>query len=226
MTLSLKGAKSSLIGAGLEVGSVETDSNSTIEKGIVISQFPGDSTVVAPGSAVDLVLSAGFLVVVPDLVGLPRIDAEALIIGARLTVGLITVATSASVAKDSVISQVPEADPFVPIGSPVALVLSSGPPNQAPDLDAGANITLTFPARANLVGVVKDDGLPAGTLEIAWTKIDGPGRVIFGPFSAEATIADFSMPGIYVLEVTAFDGELTTTDEVTVLVNPEADPAD
>jgi len=77
-----------------------------------------------------------------------------------------------------------------------------------------------------LVGVVEDDGLPAGTLEIAWTQINGPDEVIFGDFSAEATMAVFLMPGIYVLKVTAFDGELTSTDEVTVLVNPEVDPAD
>ena len=169
---------------------------------------------------------AGGIVRVPDVVTLSLKDAKSSLIWAGLEVGSVEKDSNLTIKKDIVISQFPEDGTAVAPGSSVALVLSSGPANQAPDLDAGADITLTFPATANLVGVVEDDGLPAGTLEIAWTQINGPDEVIFGDFSAEATMAVFLMPGIYVLKVTAFDGELTSTDEVTVLVNPEVDPAD
>ena len=51
-----------------------------------------------------------------------------------------------------------------------------------------------------------------------WTKASGPGTVTFANASATDTTATFSDPGTYVLRLTAQDGALSTSDEVTVLV--------
>jgi len=93
--------------------------------------------------------------------------------------------------------------------------------NQPPIVNAGPDQTVTLPAIASLNGSVSDDGLPVGAvLTIGWSKLSGPGVVVFANASAPQTTASFSMAGDYVLHLTARDGEFTSSDDVTVRVNP------
>ncbi len=89
--------------------------------------------------------------------------------------------------------------------------------NQPPLADAGPDQTIALPALANLNGSVTDDGLPAGgALTATWSKVSGPGAVTFGHPNQAATTAGFSQAGVYVLRLTANDGELSSSDEVTI----------
>ena len=100
---------------------------------------------------------------------------------------------------------------------------SSGPPvNSAPSVDAGPSQTIALPANANLNGTVTDDGLPnpPGAVATTWSKVSGPGNVTFGNANVVDTIASFTLQGTYVLQLLANDGEFTTTDTVTITVNP------
>jgi RHS repeat-associated protein len=90
--------------------------------------------------------------------------------------------------------------------------------NQAPTVSAGETQTITLPATANLNGSASDDGLPANTLTTAWSQVDGPGTVTFGDPNATVTTAAFSLPGNYVLRLTANDSEFSRNSEVTVNV--------
>jgi hypothetical protein len=93
------------------------------------------------------------------------------------------------------------------------------PPNQAPVVSAGSDISVSFPGPASLAGVVTDDGLPAPpSLTIAWTTTSGPGTVSFANPGAAATTATFSAAGVYVLRLSASDGDLSAYDEVQVTV--------
>ena len=93
-------------------------------------------------------------------------------------------------------------------------------PNAAPVVTAGADQGVTLPASASLQGsIVTDDGVPAAAT-VNWTKISGPGTVTFGNASQGNTTASFSTQGTYVLRLTATDGELSSFDEVTVVVSP------
>ena len=124
-------AEAAIVGAGLTVGTVGTANSDTVPAGDVISQDPTAGNLVAPGSAVDLVVSLGpATVLVPDVVGLPQADAEAAIIGAGLTVGTVGTANSDTVPAGDVISQDPTGGNSVAPGSAVDLVVSLGP---APD---------------------------------------------------------------------------------------------
>ena len=99
-------------------------------------------------------------------------------------------------------------------------VNAASPTNLPPTVNAGPNQTITLPASANLDATASDDGLPAGsTLTRTWSKISGPGTVSFGNVNAQKTTANFSSAGTYVLRLTASDGALSSSDDVTITVN-------
>jgi poly(3-hydroxybutyrate) depolymerase len=95
------------------------------------------------------------------------------------------------------------------------------PANEAPIVNAGSDQTITLPATASLSGTVSDDGLAPGnpTPTVAWTKVSGPGTASFSPSNAVNTTVTFSTNGTYVLRLTANDGVLSQSDDVTVTVN-------
>lgn len=96
------------------------------------------------------------------------------------------------------------------------------PSNQAPMVSAGSEQTIILPSGATLNGTVTDDGLPnpPGRVTTTWSKASGPGTVTFGNAAAVDTTATFSEAGTNVLRLTATDGALTSSAEVTITVNP------
>jgi hypothetical protein len=97
------------------------------------------------------------------------------------------------------------------------------PANAPPTVAAGSDQATTVPTPAGLDGTVSDDGQPnpPGALTTIWTKQSGPGSVSFGNASAVDTTAAFSIPGTYVLRLTAADGALASFDQLTVSVSPD-----
>jgi hypothetical protein len=94
-------------------------------------------------------------------------------------------------------------------------------PNQAPVVNAGADQSITVPTLASLTGQVTDDGRPLGSsISVTWTKVSGPGSVSFTNPNAVSTTAGFTEPGLYVLRLTASDSEKTTSDDLSINVNP------
>lgn len=94
------------------------------------------------------------------------------------------------------------------------------PPNQPPVVNAGPDQTITLPAVAHLTATVTDDGSPnpPGAVTTTWSRVSGPGTVIFGNATAKTTTAAFSAGGSYVLRLTAADGGLSANDTVTITV--------
>jgi hypothetical protein len=104
----------------------------------------------------------------------------------------------------------------------MTFVINSVVTNLPPVVNAGADMTITLPATAALSGTVSDDGLPTapGVVTLNWTRVSGPGTVTFSAPSAAATTATFSTSGTFALRLTASDGAISTSDDVTVTVNP------
>lgn len=93
--------------------------------------------------------------------------------------------------------------------------------NHPPVVNAGVDQTITVRDTATLQGTATDDGRPEGsTLSISWNVVSGPGTVTFENAQQASTTATFSLPGTYVLRLTANDSDLTSDDEVVVTVNP------
>ncbi|MFG6102783.1 hypothetical protein D0962_12310 [Leptolyngbyaceae cyanobacterium CCMR0082] len=93
--------------------------------------------------------------------------------------------------------------------------------NEAPLVDAGPDQTVTGSATVELDGTISDDGLPVipGRVALQWTTVSGPGEVTFADAAADFTTAQFSNNGIYVLRLTADDGAVAVSDDVTIIVN-------
>jgi hypothetical protein len=117
------------VAANLAVGTVEQQSSAAVPAGAVSGQTPAADTLVAPGSAVDLVVSSGPPPVsVPLVVGLTQADATTAIVNVGLIMGSVTTAEHATIPTGAVMSQTPSADTSVSPGSAVDLVVSGGPP--------------------------------------------------------------------------------------------------
>jgi hypothetical protein len=130
VSLAQADAEAAIAAAGLAVGTVTTQNSNTVPTADVISQSPAAPAQVAPGSAVNLVVSSGpaqTSVTVTDVAGLTQADAEAAITAANLTIGTVATQSSDTVLAGDVISQSPAAGASVASGSAVDLVVSSGP---------------------------------------------------------------------------------------------------
>jgi hypothetical protein len=89
---------------------------------------------------------------------------------------------------------------------------------QAPTVDAGPDQTITLPDSATLDGTVIDDGLPnpPGAVTTTWSQVSGPATAVFADASAVDTTATLPETGTYVLRLTANDGALVGSDDVTI----------
>jgi CubicO group peptidase (beta-lactamase class C family) len=98
-----------------------------------------------------------------------------------------------------------------------ALAASPGV-NRAPIVDAGEDVTISWPEDSvELQATVVDDGLPAnGKLRLTWLS-SSPEAQIETPMSAK-TLVRLPAPGIYTMTLAADDGAVRTTDAVTITV--------
>jgi len=110
--------------------------------------------------------------------------------------------------------------------------------NRAPSVSAGPDQTIVLPASATLAGSVTDECLSRGDgrdddrregdrgdhdaphLSVQWTRVSGPGSVTFASRTSPKTSASFSAAGTYTLRLTANDGALSASDDVTIIVKP------
>jgi hypothetical protein len=68
---------------------------------------------------------------------------------------------------------------------------------------------------------VSDDDLPnpPNTVTTTWSKVSGPGTVIFDDVNAVDTTAIFTETGVYQLQLTASDGQLSASAEVQITID-------
>jgi hypothetical protein len=100
--------------------------------------------------------------------------------------------------------------------------------NQAPVVDAGAKQTVWMTSGSVIVpmnATVTDDGFPVpSTLTYAWTVDSGPATPAFSPSN---TVKDpnvtFTVAGVYILRLTADDGEKDANDTVKIRVYADGD---
>jgi hypothetical protein len=112
-----------------------------------------------------------------------------------------------------------------------SLMAARAAANQAPVAEACDDRSTSLPDPVWITASATDDGLPGGSLTVQWSRVSGPGSVTFTNPATYYTYASFSTQGIYGLRFTAYDGELSGSDDVTITVGsygnqrPWSDPA-
>ena len=96
--------------------------------------------------------------------------------------------------------------------------------NQPPHVNAGNDQTVVFPAPSQMAAQVTDDGIPGGQLIYSWRLISGSGSATFSNTSLLNPTVQFSAVGVYVLRLTAYDGDKLSFDEVQVTMANETLP--
>jgi serine/threonine-protein kinase len=120
-------AERKLAEAGLRASLGETRPSPIAPRRYVLAQTPAAGTAVGPEVVVTLDISAGQLrVVVPPVSGMSRDDAVAALRAANLEVGQV-IERPGSQARGTVLSSQPEAGQQVSQGTPVEIVVSTGP---------------------------------------------------------------------------------------------------
>ena len=120
-------AERKLAEAGLRAALGETRPHATAPRRYVLAQTPAAGTAVGPEVVVTLDISAGQRrVAIPSVAGMSRNDAIAALRAANLELGQV-IERPGSQARGTVLSSQPEAGQQVPEGSPVEIVVSTGP---------------------------------------------------------------------------------------------------
>ena len=97
------------------------------------------------------------------------------------------------------------------------------PINTAPRIVLAAAPSATAAVATTVSASVADDGLPNGAAAtVAWSQISGPGATVLATAASATSGVTFPLAGTYVLRLTASDGQLTTTADLTVTVDAAA----
>lgn len=120
-------AKSELKESGLEPGMVTRQFNDDVTRGSVISSAPGTGSKVRSGSAIELTVSKGSPVDVPDVTGASPADARAELEEAGLKVKIAPTRVNSEFDAGQVAQQTPANGRQAAEGDTVTLTLSKGP---------------------------------------------------------------------------------------------------
>ncbi|MDU5149692.1 Stk1 family PASTA domain-containing Ser/Thr kinase [uncultured Anaerococcus sp.] len=111
---------------GLKANILRTEESDEYDKGKVMKQDPEANTKVDKGTIVNLVISAGREIAVPDLSGLTVAEAEEALKDVGLSIGRTSTEYDDIVAKDLILKQDPKPDTNIQAGSKVDVVVSAG----------------------------------------------------------------------------------------------------
>jgi beta-lactam-binding protein with PASTA domain len=214
--LTQDAAITAITGAKLKVGTIIQQTNSTVATGKVISQDPASGSSLAEGSPVNLTISSGPQVTtVPNVEGLTQDDATTALTAAKLKVGTITQQTSNTVGTGKVISQDPANRSSLAEGSPVNLLISSGPQMEAVPAVEG----LTQDAATTALTAAK---LKVGTITQQTSNTVAIGKVISQDPASQSSLAQSSPVNLVISSgpqmMTVPNVERLTQDDATTAV--------
>jgi 6-phosphogluconolactonase len=202
--LTQAAATTALTTAGLTLGVVTMQSSGTVPAGSVISQSPAAGVVVLTAAAVNVTISSG-AVAVPNVVGLTQSAATTALTGVGLTLGTVTLASSANVPAGSVISQTPTAGAMVASPSAVNLSVSVGPAASyayVANAEGGTISAYSINAQGQLETLAVSPISVPGSVELLETKIDPSGEYLY-------VVDESTSGGIYAFVIQS-DGSLMT----------------
>lgn len=136
---------------GLKANVLRTEQSDEYDKGKVMKQDPDANTRVNVGTIVNLVVSAGREVTVPDLSGLTVIEAEEALKEVGLSIGKTSTEHDDKVGKDLIIKQDPRAGSSLQAGGKVDLTVSAGPEDKVVNVEVPNLVGLSEDQATNLI---------------------------------------------------------------------------
>jgi hypothetical protein len=89
--------------------------------------------------------------------------------------------------------------------------------NAPPTIEIGPSQVVFLPAtQTTLTATTSDDGLPSELILEQWTQVNGPAPATFSDPNSTSTVVTLPALGIYLFQLAASDGALTTTAQVQV----------
>lgn len=193
--LNQETASSRLSQAGFRVNVIEQP-DEDVDPGDVISQRPPAGAQLAPASAVTIVVSRepeAEAVLVPQVTGLVVADADDTLVQAGFRV-IVVENPSGDVAEGAVISQLPASGEQAMPGSTVALIVSSGPAEDATTVEVQNVVGDTLPdAQAALA----EDGLRSQPVAVDGSEEDANTVIAQMPSGGSAVSPDSTVVLFY-----------------------------
>lgn len=151
INLSQEMAVKELEKRGLKANISRTEESDDYDKGKVMKQDPEANTEVKKGTTVNLVISAGREVSVPDLAGLNLTEAEEKLKELGLSIGRTSTEYSDQVEKDLIIDQNPRSSTNLQAGNKVDLIISAGPEEKIENIEVPSLIGMSEEQAASLI---------------------------------------------------------------------------
>lgn len=151
INLSQEMAVKELEKRGLKANISRTEESDDYDKGKVMKQDPEANTEVKKATTVNLVISAGREVSVPDLSGLSLTEAEEKLKELGLSIGRTSTQYSEEVEKDLIIDQNPRSSTSLQAGSKVDLVISAGPEEKIENIEVPSLIGMSEEQAESLI---------------------------------------------------------------------------
>ncbi|MFB0527312.1 MAG: PASTA domain-containing protein [bacterium] len=124
-SVPLEEARRRLAEMGLKVGSITEQSSDSIARGSIISTFPSPDSIVKEGTIIDLVISMGKEVAVPNVLGRRLGEAKEILERAGLKVGRIDYVCDIEKLFDIILRQNPRPGKNVPKSTAVNLTINA-----------------------------------------------------------------------------------------------------
>ena len=122
--MTQRDARLALMRNGLILGSVALRSDSSASAGTIIAQSVAEGTPMQRESTIDIVISTGGGMPVPDLVGLTLAEAQQIIEANGFAMGPTVLRASSAFEPGTVIGQSPKSDSAVKASTPISLIIA------------------------------------------------------------------------------------------------------
>lgn len=199
---------------GLKANILRTEDSDEYEKGKVMNQDPNPNTKVDKGSSVNLIISGGREIEVPDLRNMTLSQAEETLKELGLRLGRTTTASSDTVESDLIIDQ--EQKPYSKhqVGEEINVTVSTGADNRVKTIEVPYLVGKT---EADAKAIIQQHGLSLRDLNYTYSSNTPRGLVISQSIASGTQVANNSK-----IDLTISQGSQEETNNQENTVDPNS----
>lgn len=190
LNLTEKEAVEQLQNRGLKANIARYAESDSYEVGKVMEQDPSPKSIVEPGTTVNLVISQGREVEVPDVSNMTIEQAEEALASKGLKLGRTNTENSKNIEKDLVISQNPGSGDSVQVGTEINLTISLGP--EEPDIIMVSVPDIVGQTQENAIAIINNSQMIVRNITSEYSDTVEENVVISQSISPNTQVAEQS----------------------------------